>query len=145
MPSRSVEDQIKEMTDVFYRRLQSEKQEEQPMAAKKKATNFKLPPIYTWAFESSKPVAGGRIVTYVTRIEHDGTLSCNCAGWTIKRPGKERGCKHTKAVAVEAKDIMKRFKAGEKFEVFEATLESKKSAGADAPEETFQYNRKVEI
>jgi len=128
------------MTGIFYDRNQSEKPEEEMT---KKPTNFKLPPIYTWAFESSKP-HGGRVVTYVTRIEHDGTLSCNCAGWTIKRAGRPRGCKHTRSVETEAKDITKRFWAGERFEVFETSLAATTTASGAAPQ-TFQYNRKVEL
>lgn len=39
--------------------------------------------------------------TYTLRRLEDGTLTCDCPGWTFKRPGKERRCKHIDLYAVE--------------------------------------------
>lgn len=37
---------------------------------------------------------------YTTRVNSNGLLSCDCLGWTSKREGKPRHCKHTKDIAV---------------------------------------------
>ena len=48
-------------------------------------------------FESASSSA-----VYEALLDTDtGASSCNCKGWTFKRPGKPRGCKHTKALAIE--------------------------------------------
>lgn len=46
-----------------------------------------------WTFTSSSGSS-----TYETLQYEDGTTSCNCRGWTIKRGDKPRSCKHTRAV-----------------------------------------------
>lgn len=46
-----------------------------------------------WTFNSSSGSS-----TYETLQYVDGSTSCNCRGWTIKRAGKERSCKHTRMV-----------------------------------------------
>lgn len=46
-----------------------------------------------WTFES-----GSSSNTYETLEYDDGTTSCNCRGWTIKRGDKPRSCKHTRMV-----------------------------------------------
>jgi len=35
---------------------------------------------------------------YVVKVYNDGTMSCDCRGWTIKKEGKPRECTHTKKV-----------------------------------------------
>ncbi len=35
---------------------------------------------------------------YVTKVYSDGTMSCDCRGWTMKKVDKPRGCTHTKRV-----------------------------------------------
>jgi hypothetical protein len=47
----------------------------------------------SWIFASS---SGSN--TYETLQYTDGSTSCNCRGWTFKRDGKERQCKHTRMV-----------------------------------------------
>ena len=47
----------------------------------------------TWWFESSSSSK-----TYQTLQYTDGTTSCQCRGWTIKKAGKERQCRHTRDV-----------------------------------------------
>lgn len=38
-------------------------------------------------------------ITYqVKRHKISGIVSCNCPGWTFKRKGKVRSCRHTKIV-----------------------------------------------
>jgi hypothetical protein len=36
--------------------------------------------------------------SYETLQYADGSTSCNCRGWTFKREGQERQCKHTRMV-----------------------------------------------
>ncbi len=36
---------------------------------------------------------------YVVKQDQDGNLSCDCPAWRFKKPGQERSCKHTEAVA----------------------------------------------
>lgn len=63
--------------------------------------------VYAWATPSSHGTT-----TYETILHFDGTLSCNCPGWTFKR-GDTRGCKHTKLYASDAEAILTRLRAGE--------------------------------
>jgi len=36
---------------------------------------------------------------YVTMVYDNGTMTCDCRGWTIKKKGKPRECTHTKKLA----------------------------------------------
>ena len=47
----------------------------------------------TWTRVGSAPQP------YVITLREDGRLSCDCRGWTVKRAGKGRSCKHTKEIA----------------------------------------------
>lgn len=47
----------------------------------------------TWTFPSSSGNA-----TYTTQLNEDGSLTCDCRGWTMKRPDKPRECKHIKGL-----------------------------------------------
>lgn len=49
----------------------------------------------TWFMESS---SNPGVAKYETIQYADGSTSCNCKGWTMKRSGQERQCKHTRAV-----------------------------------------------
>src|SRR5262249_40731363 len=49
-----------------------------------------------WKFPSSSSDA-----VYTTKRHADGSLSCNCRGWTNKRGEAERSCTHTRRVAGE--------------------------------------------
>lgn len=50
-----------------------------------------------WEFQSSSSPK-----IYATQInESTGLLSCDCPGWTVKKLGKTRECKHTKKVKVD--------------------------------------------
>lgn len=64
--------------------------------------------IYAWAEPSSHGTT-----TYEILLHADGSLSCNCPGWVFQRPGKPRGCKHTKAYTSEARRLHHRYLAGE--------------------------------
>lgn len=48
----------------------------------------------SWKFQSSSSPK-----IYTTQIGDNGLLSCDCPGWTVKKLGKVRECKHTKKVA----------------------------------------------
>lgn len=50
-----------------------------------------------WTFESSSGTA-----VYTTKRNADGSLSCNCKGWTMKRGDGPRSCKHTIQVSGSA-------------------------------------------
>jgi hypothetical protein len=82
-------------------------------------------PLYTWVMESSKPRFEGEYIRYLTRLEEDGSLRCDCPGWCFQKKDKKTGeklprtCRHTQHVEQDAKDIYKRIKAGEMFEVIE--------------------------
>lgn len=39
---------------------------------------------------------------YTTILWADGRVSCNCRGWTFKRPGQDRSCQHTQRYAPSA-------------------------------------------
>lgn len=43
---------------------------------------------------------------YTTLINDNGLLSCDCPGWTVKKEGKVRECKHTKKVAQDQKLVL---------------------------------------
>lgn len=84
---------------------------------KKAAVQKETPkePIFVWSFISSKARAG-TFVNYVTQLNHDEILSCNCPGWIFsKGERKDKACKHTRQVKDEMKDILKKFKAGEEL------------------------------
>ncbi len=40
-------------------------------------------------------------VVYTTRVMLDGKVMCDCRGWTIKKAGQPRQCKHTREVIGE--------------------------------------------
>lgn len=78
-------------------------------------------PIYTWAFKSSQP-RGGQIINYIAQIGYDEVLSCNCPGWIFcKGEKKDKICKHTRVVAGEVKDILKKYRSGEPLPVFDSS------------------------
>ncbi len=39
--------------------------------------------------------------TYTVKQDETGALSCDCRGWTMKKPGQERSCKHTREVEAD--------------------------------------------
>ena len=65
------------------------------MAQTKSTVGMSKKPIAkVWTFESSSGSA-----TYETLQYTDGTTSCNCRGWAIKKKGTDyRTCKHTRMV-----------------------------------------------
>ena len=38
---------------------------------------------------------------YIVKKNLVGVLSCNCRGWTMKKPGKARTCPHVQAAAAD--------------------------------------------
>ena len=54
---------------------------------------FHKTPETTWQMPSN---SSNKI--YETIEYTDGTTSCNCRGWTIKKLGQERTCRHTRYV-----------------------------------------------
>lgn len=54
-----------------------------------------------WQFESSSSSN-----VYTTQIGDNGLLSCTCPGWTTKKLGKVRDCKHCKQVARDEKLVI---------------------------------------
>jgi hypothetical protein len=60
-----------------------------------KSKRTRAEPLYTWAFKSSVPRNGGQFVFYITQLNPDYTLSCNCPGWVYSKE-KPKACKHTR-------------------------------------------------
>lgn len=89
------------------------------MVAKKKmkdiGTGSKA--IIKWEFESSSMVSNGTPVKYIAQLNEDGTMSCQCRGWTqgSAKSAEGRFCKHTKALEeqFDVKDLFKKWKKGE--------------------------------
>ena len=89
-------------------------------------------PIYTWGFQSSKPRAGGRLITYLIQLGEDGKMSCDCPGWIFKKKGVNRDCKHTRNLKTEAKEVFKVWSDGGVLTLFEEETDSAKDlAGID--------------
>lgn len=125
MPRPTVQSQIARLASEFYNRLQAEKRlagdatEEEPVARSKpkeeqQGSDIFRNPIFTWQFSSSKP-QGGIVTKYRTQLNQNGTLSCDCAGWIIKRYGRPRWCKHCETVQPEVPQIMKDFRDGKEL------------------------------
>ena len=53
------------------------------------------------------PSSGGDRM-YAVLLRDDGRLSCDCPGWTVKRAGKPRACKHTNLVAPKYQSVTQR-------------------------------------
>lgn len=100
--------------------LKQVKKSEKPVLVSKKkmkdiGTGSKA--IVKWEFESSSMVSNGTPVKYIAQLNEDGTLSCQCRGWTqgSAKSAEGRFCKHTKALAeqYDMKTLFKRWKRGE--------------------------------
>ena len=113
-------------------------------------------PVFTWGFKSSTaPLMGGVTFDYVSQLNQDGTVSCNCPGWRFVKKGQPRRCKHTDAVKGEIPELMKQWRAGETFEVqeFSAPQAHQKNIPADTTSlkkvrpttSTIKFNRVVEL
>lgn len=95
--------------------LRHERVEEEDMAKSKTTSKNQKAPLYTWAFQSTDAQVGGTRVTYVTQLNTNEKLSCNCPGWIFsptKGGTQEKACKHTRDVIAEVPVIMKAFKEG---------------------------------
>lgn len=114
-----------------------------------------LTPIYTWAFKSSKaPLTGGQTFDYVTQLNQDATLSCNCPGWRFVKKGQPRSCKHTRIVNPEVSGIMEMFRNGETMPILESpvpahaptapTTEEKTSKPKHNPNSKIRFGRVIE-
>lgn len=53
----------------------------------------KVNPFYAFAFRSSSS-----LTVYESLLYSDGSMTCNCPGWTIKKKDKERDCTHLKTI-----------------------------------------------
>jgi hypothetical protein len=53
----------------------------------------KVQVVRTWTFRSGSSTSVYEVIMY-----SDGSLSCDCKGWTIKRQDRERTCKHVREV-----------------------------------------------
>jgi hypothetical protein len=90
------------------------KQEVLVHKSSRKEVGTKSKAVVIWPFESSSFQANSEPVLYKTQLNEDGTVSCNCFGWTIGSAKNSAGrfCKHTKAIQVEAEMIYKKWKKG---------------------------------
>lgn len=113
-------DQIGEMARQFnetHPSLQDERVEGEDMAKRRATTTDPKAPLYTWAFQSSQTRVGGTRVTYVTQLNADETLSCNCPGWIfckipIGGTKSDKACKHTRDVISEVPQVIRVFREG---------------------------------
>jgi hypothetical protein len=80
----------------------------------RKEVGTKSKAIVVFPFESSSMQVNGEPIMYKTQLNEDGTISCNCAGWTMGSAKNSAGrfCKHTKAIQVEAELAYKKWKKG---------------------------------
>jgi hypothetical protein len=76
--------------------------------------------VVKWEFDSSSMAYNGTAVKYISQLNTDGTVSCNCQGYVIQKKNadgspKKRRCKHTDAVAdqVDVHGLFKKWKKGE--------------------------------
>ena len=99
----------------------------------RKELGSKSEPVVVWPFESSSMQVNGEPILYKAQLNKDGTLSCNCMGWTMgsaKSSGGRR-CKHTDNIEVEAQTIYKKWKKGESLgENYEMASSSVASASS---------------
>jgi hypothetical protein len=51
--------------------------------------------VKTWKTKSSSGSG-----SYITQLNSTGLFSCQCKGWTFKRPDKPRECKHIKEIVI---------------------------------------------
>jgi hypothetical protein len=88
--------------------------------------------VKSWNFRSSS--GSGQ---YRTQLNATGLLSCNCRGWTFKKQGKPRSCKHTTEVAENEGYRLKVI--GDYLFVEDKALKTAKSkfSGASTPEQKF--------
>lgn len=120
-------------------------------AKKKKPSATYKDPVFTWPFKSKKPLAGGVVLTYITQLNQDGKLSCNCQGWIFSRTkdknGKEieKACKHTRALEEEAPKMFKMWKNGEGLPVLEEEVDTPSlvSSNPGSPKSTATEPKKV--
>src|SRR5690606_21562016 len=94
----------------------------------KKEIGTKSKAIVVWPFESASMQVNGEPILYKTQLNEDGSLSCNCMGWTRGSAKNTTGrfCKHTNQVKIEAEMLYKQWKktgtiGGENFEVVSAS------------------------
>jgi hypothetical protein len=98
--------------------LKQNKKSKTTVMVKKKAMKEigggKKEPIVVWPFQSDSMTVGGEPLMYKAQLNKDGTVSCNCLGWAMKKKDStERKCKHTEAIKAEAAVVYKKWKAGE--------------------------------
>jgi len=68
--------------------------------------------IKIWTVNTPRKNAAGQEVKYEVLLYDDGCISCNCPGWTFKRKGKPRECKHTREMVVMANETVELYKSG---------------------------------
>lgn len=68
-------------------------------------------PLYTWAYKSSQ-ARGGTVISYITQLNPDHTLSCDCPGWIFNRESPKK-CKHTRLAIDEVPGILAQIARGE--------------------------------
>ncbi len=117
-------------TDILNKMSSSKKVKKMPKMVKPSSEAIKNPPIFTWTFKSSTPKMGGAVVQYITRLNDDGTVSCNCSGWIFNHHKKGQfACRHTNEIKDESVGIFKKWKAGDDEETMPLTI-----VGDSAPE-----------
>lgn len=118
----------------------------------RKKTPANTDPDYVWSFRSSKAHAG--VVTqYVTQLNKDKSVTCNCPGWIFSRGTKdEKACKHTRMIQEEKIKILSMLKSGEPLplllegDVETGFTEGQRNLSGKAPAESkIRFGRVIEI
>lgn len=50
-------------------------------------------------------VSSNGLTKYLTILWSDGTYSCNCPAWCMRKAGKARDCKHCKTCRAQSEDM----------------------------------------
>jgi len=133
--------------------LGGEPVEETDMArAKASTTKDSKAPLFTWAFQSAKTQVGGTMINYITQLNTDKTLSCNCPGWIFRKGSKDQKfCKHTRDTRVQEDlpRVLKAFKEGRTLQTVvrgaEGFVASADTTAQDSSADKIQYGRVIEI
>lgn len=114
-------------------------------SAPKTIKMVKAAPIFQWTFTSAHEAHGVRAV-YSTLLRADNTITCNCPGWVFKKKGhKERFCKHTEKIAVEAISIYKKYKKGEPLPVVDQPTFDAATMGNPKISAGLKYGRVLQL
>lgn len=93
-----------------------------------------LEPVKKWKSDPRESRSGA---TYITQLNSNGIMSCQCSGWVFKKKNKARICKHIKDIAADEGYSL--VEQGQYFFVDDKRLKAAKNrwGGASTPEQKF--------